>query len=215
MYTITIENSENGVNYLYGKSEEWKYHVCENFDENVVLLKNREFSRSKTEAKWWLDAEKIAADLNMFDDDDFIDEYKDIYSEDKIENILKEAKRTNYLDDPEFLMKIAMIINPSLELEMTTIRGYSQSDWRDVVYVKNMVDPRILEIFYFNLLTELHIESDHGDDCWDFITNDELHNMEMGDIKKELRARYNIPEKEQLIIKKFKGYSKVALYDES
>lgn len=214
MYTITIENSENGLDYLYDTSEEWKYQVCENFDENVVLLKNRDFYKNETEAKWWLDADNIADDLNVLDDDDFFNEYKDIYSENKIENILKEAKRTDYLDNPEFLMKIAMIINPSLELEMTTIRGYSQSDWRDVVYVKNIVDPRILEIFYFNLLTELHIESDHGDDYWDFITNDELYDMEMGDIKKELRARYDIPEKEQLIIKKFKSYSKIALYDE-
>lgn len=212
MTTITIEEHGNGLDYLY-TNDEWKNYVCENFDEKVVLLKNRD-CKEDGDADWWVKAKDIANDLDQLDENEFIEVYRDNYAEDTIIQMIKAYKRTDYSDKPEFLMEIAKLCKPSLELEMTTIRGYVPSEWREVVYIKDAINIELLETYYFGKLTEIHVENEDND-YWDTVTDDELYEMlNNGDVYQNFRARYDIPSDEDVVIKQFSGYHQVADYNE-
>lgn len=55
MTEIKIDNTGNGTWWLYGKSETWKDYIgCEDFDEEVVLVGNRDYN-NYTEADECID----------------------------------------------------------------------------------------------------------------------------------------------------------------
>jgi hypothetical protein len=212
MTIITIQDSNNNLDYLYTNGE-WKNYVCEDFDNKVVLLGNRDY-KEEAYADWWRTAKDIANDLDQLDENEFIESYRDTYPEETIIKMIQAYKRTDYSDKPEFLMEIAMLSKPGLELELRTIRGYTQSEWREVVYIKDSLNIKVLETYHFGQLTEIGIDQD-GETSYDTITDDDLYEMlNNGDVYQNFRARYDIPSDEEVVIKKFSGYSQVANYEE-
>ena len=171
MTTITIEDTSE-LSWLYS-NDQWKDYVCEDFDENVVLLGNRH-NQEYAEAKWWIDAKDLISDLDQYYEDDIRDLFKDEFDEDKINRILDAYNKADYSDNIDFIIEIIQIMHPSLEIETSTIRGSSQSDWIDVVYVANKVNIRTLEQYYWGLLVELHIETDDDTDRWEVLTEDDF-----------------------------------------
>lgn len=211
MITITIEDTSE-LSWLYS-NDQWKDYVCEDFDENVVLLGNRN-NQEYAEAKWWIDAKDLISDLDQYYEDDIRDLFKDEFDEDTINRILDAYNKTDYSDNIDFVIEIIQIMHPSLEIETSTIRGSSQSDWRDVVYVANKVNIRTLEQYYWGLLVELHIETDDDTDRWEVLTEDEFWEMERGDLKKGLRAMFDIPSDEEIVVKRVNGYITTPTYEE-
>lgn len=213
MVTITIDNS-SAPDYLYGKDEMWKDYVCPDFDEKVVLVGNDRMSQYEN-ASWWKDAKEAITDLDSYlDAPEFREEYADKYSSDQIEAVISAYDNWNGDHYVEFITKIAQILHPEIQLDETTLHGYSQGDWQDAIYVAGSLDENILEAYYFGNLSELHYEDDSGEDYWDAITDDELWEMERGDLKQALRDRYDIPADEEIKIRKFSGYSQTPNFDE-
>ena len=67
MTELRIDNTGEGTCWLYGKSECWKDYIgCENFDEEVVLIGNREYSGC-TEASWYQKVKDILTDIDCFE----------------------------------------------------------------------------------------------------------------------------------------------------
>lgn len=213
MVTITIDDGR-GADWLYGKDEEWKDFVCPDFDEKVVLTGNDRMTTYE-DASWWKDAKEVITDLDSYlEAPEFREEYANKYSSDQIEAVISAYDAWNGDHYVDFITKIAQILHPEIKLEETTLRGYSQSDWQDAIYVSGSLDENILEAYYFNMLTELHYEDDSGEDYWDTITDDELWKMERGDLKQNLREHFGIPADEEIKIRKFSGYSQTPNYDE-
>ena len=159
---------------FYWSDDEWKDFVCQDFDENVVLLGNRDYSEH-AEASWWKDAEEIAEQFDYCEEvGDFIANLGE-YSPDKLREIWDLYQTGKYYtDDTEFLIKIAEIIYPGIHLETGTIRGSMQGDWQDYVCVADEVDTNLLEDWYFGnvydaALYEVNTEDlDEDDDPTDY-----------------------------------------------
>lgn len=59
MVEIKIDNTGDGTWWLYNSNQGWKdYCGCENFDEQVVLTGNRDFTGC-TEAEWYQNAKRF------------------------------------------------------------------------------------------------------------------------------------------------------------
>lgn len=214
MITITIDTDRN-ADWLYGNNDEWKDYVLpETFDENVVLVGNDRMLEVEN-ASWWNDAKNVITDLDSyFDGPEFKDEYAGDYSDEQLDAVLAAYDSWNGNHPVEFTTSIARILHPELQLEEATIRGYTQSDWQDVVYIKDSIDEDTLEAFYFGKLSELHYEDDSGEDYWDVITDDRLWEMERGDLKQGLREWFGIPADEEIKIRKFTGYTQTPNYED-
>ena len=203
MTTITFLNNSD-LSTLYNH-DTWKEYVSSNFDENVLVIGNREYS-SIEEAPWWKRATELISDLD--DSDWTIDEfiyYEDTcYTKEQLEKVYKAYQNCRYSDDTEFIVEVAQIINPGLELEQVTARGYSQSDWVEIVFVKDTIKVEIFETYFFGQLTEVHIESD-DDDYWDYMPDSEVYDLfhNNDNVEKALRDRYDIKDDEPInIVKK-------------
>lgn len=173
---------------FYWSSDEWKDFVCQDFDENVILLGNRDY-RELAEASWWKDAEEIAEQFDYCAEvGDFIANLGE-YSPDKLREIWDLYQTGKYYtDDTEFLIKIAEIIYPGIHLETGTIRGSMQGEWQDYVCVADEVDTNLLEDWYFGnvydaALYEVNTEDlDEDDDPTDYeIFGEETDNAVISD----------------------------------
>ena len=68
MTEIRIDNTGDGTFWLYNISQEWKnYCGCENFDKQVVLTGNRDFTGCM-EAEWYQKAKEILNDIDCYDE---------------------------------------------------------------------------------------------------------------------------------------------------
>ena len=68
MVEIKIDNTGDGTWWLYNSNQGWKdYCGCENFDEQVVLTGNRDFTGC-TEAEWYQKAKEILDDIDCYDE---------------------------------------------------------------------------------------------------------------------------------------------------
>ena len=68
MVEIKIDNTGNGTWWLYNSNQVWKdYCGCENFDEQVVLTGNRDFTGC-TDAEWYQNAKEILNDIDCYDE---------------------------------------------------------------------------------------------------------------------------------------------------
>ena len=68
MVEIKIDNTGDGTWWLYNNNHGWKdYCGCENFDEQVVLTGNRDFTGC-TEAEWYQKAKEILDDIDCYDE---------------------------------------------------------------------------------------------------------------------------------------------------
>lgn len=150
--------------WLYAM-DDWKDYVCPDFDDNVVIFGNRDYNSVGGEGDWWTDAEEIISDLEY----DELDDYSDFMPSGSYASDISPAKATACArlyqntklatDDPEFILEIAEILYPKLNLACTTIRGSSQGDWADAIYNADVVDPNILEDFFFGNLVDIGVYS--------------------------------------------------------
>lgn len=187
---------------------DWKSEVCDDFNNNVVIVENR-YNGGCENAEWWILAKSLVDDIECYYNEDadaaFIKDSKSRYSYTTrllltVWDMYWEAVNIPYnkYDETEFIASVAETLNPGLELECGTIHGYSQGDWADVVYVKDNVDPKRLEAFYFNNCMSVYYEDDEHD-FWDTITDYEYWDMGSGPrLEQSLRERYDVPEDEAL-----------------
>lgn len=201
MATITFDEAGD-LSFLYNH-DEWKEYVCEDFDEKVVVIGNREYA-SIEEASWWNKAKELIADLDNYDwDVDDLMQYEDNYTKDQLERVYKAYQNCRYSDDTEFIVEVAQIINPGLDLEQTTARGYNQSDWVEIVFVKDAIKVDTFAAYFFGQLTEIHIETD-DDDYWDHMLDSEVYELfnNTSNVEKALRDRYGLKDDEPINIVK-------------
>lgn len=221
MYTITIEDGSS-LDWLY-INDEWKDYVCEDFDENVVLTGNDREVGSIEKASWWIEAKNLIDEMENIiyygdsdNTDDNIEEFVDLFKREVDEDTLRRCAKAyidcKYSDDPEFVMTIAKLLHPELPLEMSELHGYSQSEWVDAIYNSANVNEDVLEAYVMGKLTEVHIDSDVGDDYWDTIMDDEL--WKVSNYKEFFRDRYDIPADEEIKVRKVSGYHREADYED-
>lgn len=216
MATIRIDNTGDGICWVYS-GDEWKDWVCDNFDENVVVMGNRDYTEI-TEASWYEEAKLLLDDIDectTFDglEEDFYKAYKDTYTREIIDKVYKVYVECNTYDNLEVITKVANILHPDIQIEIATIRGYSQGEWQEVAYIKETVDIDMLEAYYFGKISDITVETE-DDTYGDIVTHDELWDMEHGNLKEKLREKYNIPEDEELTVMKCDGYVQVADWKE-
>ena len=199
MVEIKINNTGEGTWWLYGDSENWKDYVgCENFDEEVVLIGNREYSDC-TEASWYQRAKEILNDIDCYD------EYPDDVSEEvnaAIKELYDKCRRTD-----DIIVDVLRLLYPEDTFKTGTICGYVQREWQEYI-VKGNVDTNLLEAFYFGKIADITV--DDGNDMFgDVITHDELWKAERGDLKEFMRNRYDILNSEEIHIMKADGMKQV------
>ena len=210
-YIIVIEYNDDSFLWM---NDGWKDYVCMDFDENVVATGNRDYS-DIVEASWWKDAIAAIDEADeQYEEADFIANMEDEYAPDKLHDIWEAIQHCRDCYDPEFVAKVAMILDPNLSLSTSTIRGNSQGDWQDVVYVDGAVDESTLEDWYFGNVYEARVYDlataeltdngeieDYGEDIDNaYITSTEYFRMSSGDEKKAFRKFFNLPEDATIII---------------
>lgn len=136
-----------------------------------------------------------------------------------IKNIIIESIESEFdLDYEETIMKIIEIID-GRKLEKTTIRGYCQGDWQEMIYDPEMVDPQVIESYYFNMGSEWeigYIEYEDDEEI-DFETVDldygTQYTTEWSDdeIRKQFAEWYNIDEKDVVMLE-HDGYKMIPKY---
>lgn len=188
MAEIRINTTGDGCWWLYGSSEAWKDYVgCEDFNEQVVLYGNRDYSGIE-EASWYQKAKEIVDDINNYDD------YPDDMSEENKEEIRKILLSS--CDDVP--VEVLRILYPDDEFKTGTICGYSQGDWEYYI-VKGDVDVERLEAYYFGNVVDIFVK-DNEEEYGDVMTCEELWDAEREGYEKVFRERYEIPEDEELKI---------------
>ena len=106
MTEIKIDNTGDGAWWLYNSHQGWKdYCGCENFDEQVVLTGNREFTGCM-EAEWYQKAKEILDDIDYYDEyptdvsDEVNAKLKEMYDKCRCtEDILVDVIRLLYPED--------------------------------------------------------------------------------------------------------------------
>lgn len=190
MAEIRIDNTGNGTWWLYGKNEEWKNYIgCECFDEQVVLLGNRDY-KGYTEANWYQKAKDILTDIDCYD------EYPEDLSEEinaKLKELYEKCRCTD-----DILVDVIRLLNPEDTFKTGTIREYNQSDWQNYI-VKGDVDVEQLENFYFGKIADITVNTDE-EQFGDVITHDELWKAENDNLEKFMRERYEIADDEKVEI---------------
>ena len=204
MVEIKIDNTGEGTWWLYGKIEMWKDYVgCENFDEEVVLIGNRNYSGC-TEASWYQRATEVLRYIDCYDE----------YPEDESAEVNAKLKELydNCRCTEDILLDVIKLLYPKEKFETGTIRGYCQGDWQEYI-VKGDVDTDILEAFYFGSVADINIETDE-DTFGDVITHDELWKAEREGLKEYMRKRYDIGEDEEIHILVANGMKQVVDWKE-
>lgn len=204
MTEIRIDNTGEGTWWLYGGSENWKDYVCcENFDEQIVLTGNRDFS-GYTEASWYHKAKDILTDIDCYDEypDNVTDEVKA-----KLKELYDKCRCTE-----EILVDVIRLLNPEDTFKTGTIRGYCQGDWQEYI-VKGDINIDLLEAFYFGKIADITVD-DSEESFGDVITHDELWKAEREDLKEFMRKRYELADDEEIHIMKADGMKQVVDWKE-
>ena len=204
MTEIKIDNTGNGTWWLYGKSETWKDYIgCEDFDEEVVLVGNRDYN-NYTEASWYQRVKQILDDIDCYD------EYPDNVSDEvnaKLKELYDKCRRTD-----DIIVDVLKLLYPNDTFNTGTIRGYCQGDWQEYI-VKGDADTNLLEAFYFGSISDITVDS-NDDSFGDVIAHDELWKAERGNLKEYFRERYDLPEDEEIHILKADGMRQVIDWQE-
>lgn len=204
MTEIRIDNTGEGTWWLYGKSENWKDYIgCENFDEQVVLIGNRDYSGC-TEAEWYQNAKRILDNIDCYD------EYPDDLSDEtnaKLKELYDKCRCTK-----DIIIDVLRLLYPEDTFKEGTIRGYCQGEWQEYIIMGD-VDTDLLEAFYFGKISDIQVESDE-DSFGDVITHDELWKAEREGLKEYMRKRYELSEDEEIHILKADGMKQVVDWKE-
>lgn len=199
MVEIRIDNTGDGTWWLYNNHELWKdYCGCENFDEEVVLIGNRNLNGC-SDAEWYQKAKTVLDDIDYYDD------YPEDLSDETNAKLKRLYERCRCTDD--ILVDVIRLLYPDDRFETGTIRGYGQSDWQNYI-VKGNINIYLLEEMYFGKISDVTVTKD-DEEFGDIITHDELWEAERnGDLKEYFRSRYEIAEDEELHIFQADGYRK-------
>ena len=141
MVEIKIDNTGDGTWWLYNSNQGWKdYCGCENFDEQVVLTGNRDFTGCM-EAEWYQKANELLDDIaNDFDALDICDDYSLTQEQYKTAKEMYDKCRCT----EDILIDVIRLLYPKDTFKTGTIRGYNQGDWQDYI-VMGDVDTDLLE----------------------------------------------------------------------
>lgn len=204
MVEIKIDNTGEGTWWLYGKSENWKDYIgCENFDEQVVLVGNRDYNEH-AEAEWYQKAKRILDDIDCYG------EYPDDLSSEinaKLKELYDKCRCTD-----DIIIDVLKLLYPEDTFKEGTIRGYVQREWQEYIIMGD-VDTDLLEAFYFGKIADIYVEN--GEDSFgDVITDDELWKAEREGLKEYMRKRYELSDDEEIHIMQTDGYRQVVNWKE-
>lgn len=209
-------NDQSSLEWLYGKDELWKTYVCENFDETFVLSGNRQMYERK-EASWYQRADKLLDDLDASSDYTDLDANDYNITKEQLNAAINSYKKNLRVDELNMIKNLVEIMNPNDSFEITTIRGYNQSDWQTVLYKTTGLDDTIittLSTYYFGKLVEIIVEYDDDQIIVGCMTHDDLwQNTNDGTLKKTLCEEYDLKMKETKFMKS-NGVITTIRYDE-
>jgi len=205
MTEIKIDNTGDGIWWLYNGDQYWKdYCGCENFEEQVVLDGNRDYCGC-TGAEWYQKAKEILNNIDCYD------EYPTDVS-DGVKAKLKELyDKCTHTED--ILVDVIKLLYPKDVFKIGTIRGYNQGDWQDYI-IKGDVNTDLLEAMFFGKISDITVKTE-DEEFGDIITHDELWRAEREEgLKEFFRNRYNLEKNEEIHILQADGYKKVIYWKE-
>ena len=205
MTEIKIDNTGDGIWWLYNGDQYWKdYCGCENFEEQVVLDGNRDYCRC-TGAEWYQKAKEILNNIDCYDEypTDVSDGVKA-----KLKELYDKCIRTE-----DILVDVIKLLYPKDVFKIGTIRGYNQGDWQDYI-IKGDVNTDLLEAMFFGKISDITVKTE-DEEFGDIITHDELWRAEREEgLKEFFRNRYNLEKNEEIHILQADGYKKVIYWKE-
>jgi len=175
-YVITI--FDNGGEMLYGKDEEWRNYVHEDFDETFVIKGNKDYHNIDN-AKWYKKTTDLITELcestETFEDllnyketakelyKDNVEWYKENYdiNEEQLYKICTILDECRNIDDLETERDVARILYPDKDFIITTIRGYAQGEWNECLYDCKAVDDKTIDRlsgFYFGDVVTIRVQ---------------------------------------------------------
>lgn len=175
MTEIKIDNTGDGIWWLYNGDQYWKdYCGCENFEEQVVLDGNRDYCGC-TGAEWYQKAKEILNNIDCYDEypTDVSDGVKA-----KLKELYDKCTRTE-----DILVDVIKLLYPKDVFKIGTIRGYNQGDWQDYI-IKGDVNTDLLEAMFFGKISDITVKTE-DEEFGDIITHDELWRAEREEGLKE------------------------------
>lgn len=161
MYRVKVVPDYDDINGLYWNDDQWKTWVCEDFDENVVVLDR---NSSVEEASWWEDVCDIVDALENTLEEDledsisyFYDNYGADVSRSKYAACWKMSQWVSDIESAEFMVEVAEILNPKLSFSYGTIDGSSQGERAEVIYITDSIDLQLLEDMYYHNLYNVEV----------------------------------------------------------
>ena len=205
MTEIKIDNTGDGIWWLYNSDQYWKdYCGCENFEEQVVLDGNRDYCGC-TGAEWYQKAKEILNNIDCYDEypTDVSDGVKA-----KLKELYDKCTRTE-----DILVDVIKLLYPKDVFKIGTIRGYNQGDWQDYI-IKGDVNTDLLEAMFFGKISDITVKTE-DEEFGDIITHDELWRAEREEgLKEFFKNRYELDKDEEIHILQADGYKKVIYWKE-
>ena len=205
MTEIKIDNTGDGIWWLYNGDQYWKdYCGCENFEEQVVLDGNRDYCGC-TGAEWYQKAKEILNNIDCYDEypTDVSDGVKA-----KLKELYDKCTRTE-----DILVDVIKLLYPKDVFKIGTFRGYNQGDWQDYI-IKGDVNTDLLEAMFFGKISDITVKTE-DEEFGDIITHDELWRAEREEgLKEFFRNCYNLEKNEEIHILQADGYKKVIYWKE-
>ena len=208
-YTVHVYNDTSRLtDWLYGEDELWKDRVgVFEFDETFVLKGNKRFKEC-IEASWYHMAAGI---LSGIDQGAGRMDYPDL-TDAQWDEMAALYDSCRYIDTNETIVKALGILFPEKKFESRTIRGYSQSDWQEVIYpAAEVSDEQLerLEAYYFGKVSAVDCDPEDEDEVGitDTVTDDELWEAERnGTVADLIRDVCGLEDEDGLTIYKSDGY---------
>ena len=168
-------NNEADCSLLFDNYDSWKdYCNVSDFDNTYVLTGNRHF-HDHTEAEWY---NKVLDLIKDFDNECTREDFSDL-SDEQYTQVKEIYDNCKVSDDFTTIIKFLGVLYPNDTFKQTTIRGYTQGDWQDVLYKETAdVDINLLESIYFGKVAEMYYEDEDGLITHTYVTDDELWKAE-------------------------------------
>lgn len=181
-YIIKVRNEDDG--WLWS-SGDWKDYVCEDFDENVVLIANRNHDGVE-EATWWNDACHVLDGIDNSNDIDEAVETLDNVSPDKVRDAWHYYSGSRDSDN-DALIAIAKILYPWLKLKATQLSSYHE--YQNAVYVSDIVDGHSLQDWWSGDVYDVRVYEVSDEDIAS-VEDDNMSYDDICDISSEIDGMY-------------------------
>lgn len=175
----------------------WWLDFGEMVDLRKVVLRGNRWTQDYTDAPWFKEAMDYISDMDYYGTvEDYWTDYDYNWSRlthEQMMAIIKAYDNCRCSDDDNFIMQVAQILYPDMKFKCCTIRGYSQGDWKDCIYVDDgTIDIKYVEALYFGKVADVTITKE-DDSFSDFILDHELWELERNNkLKEELCKRYEL-----------------------